>query len=76
MDLCQGISGADYLHGERKSHPLRAQASVTLTLVDIPATQRHKARKEIERLAKNLRSMHLAVQGAVAHLYHIQRAQS
>ena len=28
--------------------------------------------KELERLAGKLRSIHLAVPGAVAHLYHIQ----
>ena len=31
-------------------------------------------RKELERLVGKLRSVHLAVPGAVAHLYHIQRA--
>ena len=31
-------------------------------------------RKELERLVGKLRFMHLAVPGAVAHLYHIQRA--
>ena len=30
--------------------------------------------KELERLVGKLRSMHLAVTGAVEHLYHIQRA--
>ena len=33
-------------------------------------------RKELECLVGKLRSMHLAVPGAVAHLYHIQRALS
>ena len=45
-----------------------------LTLVDIPATQHRIARKDLERLVGKLCSMHLAVPGAVAHLYHIQRA--
>ena len=31
-------------------------------------------RKELEQLMGKLRSMHLAVTGAVAHLYHIQSA--
>ena len=31
-------------------------------------------RKDLERLVGNLRSMHLAVPGAVAHLFHVQRA--
>ena len=33
-------------------------------------------RKELKRLVGKVRSMHLAVPGAVAHLYHIQRALS
>ena len=40
----------------------------------IPATQRRMGRKERERLVGKIRSMHLTVTGAVAHLYHIQRA--
>ena len=31
-------------------------------------------RKELERLAEKLRSIHLALPGVVAHLYHLQRA--
>ena len=31
-------------------------------------------RKDLESLVGNLRSMHLAVPGEVAHIYHIQRA--
>ena len=38
--------------------------------------QRHMGRKELDRLVWKLRSMHLAVPGAVAHLYHIQHALS
>ena len=45
-----------------------------LTLVGIPATQRRMGRKDLERLVGKLRSMHLSVPGAVAHLFHIQRA--
>ena len=45
-------------------------------LLHIPTSQRRMGRKELERLAGKLRSMHLAVPGAVAHLYHIQRALS
>ena len=45
-----------------------------LTLVDIPPTQRRMGRKDLERLVGKLRSMHLAVPGAVAHLFRIQRA--
>ena len=45
-----------------------------LTLVGIPATQRRMVRKGLERLVGKLRSMHLAVPGVVAHLFHIQRA--
>ena len=44
------------------------------TFVNILATQSHMGRKEQERLASKLCSMHLAVPGAVAHLYHIQHA--
>ena len=42
----------------------------------IPATQRRMGRKDLERLVEKLRSMHLAVPGAVAHFFHIQRAES
>ena len=45
-----------------------------LTLVDISSTQRRMVRKYLEHLVGKLRSMHLAVPGAVAHLSHIQRA--
>ena len=45
-----------------------------LTLVDIPATQLRMDQKDLERLVVKLRSMYLAVPGAVAHLFHIQRA--
>ena len=41
-------------------------------LLDIPTSQRRMGRKELERLVGKLRSMHLAMPGAVAHLYHIQ----
>ena len=42
--------------------------------MDIPATQSGMGRKDLERLVGKLRSMHLAVPGAAAHLFHIQRA--
>ena len=45
-----------------------------LTLVDILATQRHMGQNYLERLVSKLRSMHVAVPGAVAHMYHIERA--
>ena len=54
---------------ERKLQELR-------DLLDIPTSQRRMGRKELERLVGKLRSMQLAVPGAVAHLYHIQRALS
>ena len=44
-----------------------------LTLVDIPANQRQMGQKGLERLVGKLHFMHLAVPGAVAHLFHIQR---
>ena len=44
-----------------------------LTLVDIMPTQRRMGPKDIEGLLWKLRYMHLAVTGAVAHIYHIQR---
>ena len=44
-----------------------------LTLVNILATQRMMVRKDLERLVGKLRSMHFAVPGAVARLFHIQR---
>ena len=43
-------------------------------LLDILISQRRMGRKELERLVGKLCSMHLAVSGAVAHLYHIQGA--
>ena len=42
--------------------------------MNIPPTQRRMGRKDLERLVEKLRSMHLAVPGAVAHLFHVQRA--
>ena len=45
-----------------------------LTLVDIPAIQRRMGQKDLERLVEKLCYMHLAVPGAVAHLFHIYRA--
>ena len=42
--------------------------------MDIPATQCRTRQKDLERLVGKLRSMHLAVPGAVAHLFHIKRA--
>ena len=51
---------------ERKLQELRA-------LLDIPISQRRMDPTELERLVGKLLSMHLAVPGAVAHLYHIQR---
>ena len=54
---------------ERKLQELR-------DLLDIPTSQRRMGRKELEHLLGKLRSMHLVVPGAVAHLYHIQCALS
>ena len=45
-----------------------------LTLVHIPATQRRMARKDLELLVEKLRSMYLAVPGALDHLIHIQHS--
>ena len=45
-----------------------------LKLPSIPATQRRMSQKELESLVGELLSMHLAVSGAVAQLYHIQHA--
>ena len=41
--------------------------------MDILATQRSMGRKDLELLVGKLCSVHLAVPGAVAHLFHIQR---
>ena len=49
---------------ERKLQKLR-------DLLDIPISQRRMGKKDLERLVGKLRFMHLAVPGAVAHLYHI-----
>ena len=40
-------------------------------LLAIPTNQRGMGRKDLERLVGRLLSMHLAVPGVVAHLYHI-----
>ena len=47
-----------------------------LTLVDIPATQPQKGRKDLERLVGKLLYMHLMVPGEVAHLFNIQHAMT
>ena len=44
-----------------------------LTLVDIPVTQRRMVQKDLEHLEGKLLSVHLAVAGAVAKLFYIQR---
>ena len=54
-------------HPEHKLQELR-------DLLDILISQRRMGRKELEQLVGKLRSMHLSVPGAVAHLYHIHRA--
>ena len=43
-------------------------------LLNIPISQRCMGRKDLERLVGELCSMHLAVPGAVTHLYYIQCA--
>ena len=45
-------------------------------LISIMTTQRRMGRKEIERLVGKLRFMHLATNGAVANIYHLQQALS
>ena len=45
-----------------------------LTLLAILGTQGRISHKELEILVGNLRSMHLAFPGVVAHLYHIYLA--
>ena len=42
-----------------------------LTLADIPTVQRHMGRNDVDRLVGKLHSIHLAVAGVVAHIYHI-----
>ena len=43
-------------------------------MVDIPPNQHRMSQKDLERLVGKLRSTHLTVPGAVAHLFHVQRA--
>ena len=45
------------------------------TLLDIPPSQRRISTKKLERLIGKLRSMHLAVPGAVGHFYNLQQSQ-
>ena len=43
-------------------------------LLSIPPYQRRMATKKLERLIGKLRSIHLAIPGAVGHFYHLQMA--
>ena len=45
-----------------------------LKLLSILVSQHRMGQKELERLVGKIRFMYIAVPGAVAHLYHIQRA--
>ena len=64
----------DHRHQGREGCSPRAQAPVTARQLDIRTTCQHMSRKDMEHLVGKLRSMNLALLGAVAHLYHIQRA--
>ena len=44
------------------------------TLLDIPPSQRRISTKNLERLIGKLRSMHLAIPGAVGHFYNLQQS--
>ena len=44
------------------------------SLLDIPSSRRRMSRKHLMRLIGKLRSMHLAVPGAIGHFYYMQRA--
>ena len=44
------------------------------TLINIPPLQRRISTKKLERLIGKLRSMHLAIPGAVGHFYNLQRS--
>ena len=44
------------------------------TLLDIPPSQRRISTKKLERLIGKLRSMHLAVPGAVGHFYNLHQS--
>ena len=58
----------------RDSHPPPPERNIEelLALVDIPATQHRMGRNDLKHLVGKLYSMHLAVPGSVAHLFHIQ----
>ena len=43
-------------------------------LLAIPPSQRHMSTKKLERLIGKLRSIHLAIPGAVGHFYHLHKA--
>ena len=43
-------------------------------LLSILVSQHRMGQKELERLVGKIRFMYIAVPGAVAHIYHIQRA--
>ena len=44
------------------------------TLLNIPPSQRRISTKKLERLIGKLRSMHLAIPGAVGHFYNLQQS--
>ena len=44
------------------------------TLLDIPPSQCRISTKKLERLIGKLRSMHLAIPGAVGHFYNLQQS--
>ena len=55
----------------RLSHKRTADLLLQL---DIPPTQRKMRRKRLEVLIGKLRSMHLAIPGAISHFYYLQQA--
>ena len=50
------------------------RVSDLLQQLDIPSSQRKMRRKRLEILIGKLRSMHLAIPGAISHFYYLQQA--
>ena len=76
MNLCQGGPGEDPGYGGRGSHPHREESREAPHSGGYPRHPAQDGLKGPGTPSGKLRSMHLAVPGAVAHIFHIQRAQN
>ena len=72
LGVHQGCPKVDRRHQCRDDRSPECNLQELFNLLAIPTTQRKMGRKDLEHLVEKLRSIHLAVPGAVAHIYHIQ----